>query len=118
MKRLVVALCLLSLVAGARPNRRLESAGVVLLAIGYLAALSLAIHYQQPELALPILGPLIDLRRCDRCTGSPTQDAVISGLVLDAALQAAGAALLSSGLSIHRKRQPPLVFRAPLEVRF
>ncbi len=118
MKRLIAVLLLFSLTASARPRRGLEISGGVLLAVGYLTSLVLAIHYQQPELALPVLGPLVDLRRCDRCTGSPTQDAVISGLVVDAALQTAGVALLWGGLQVHRKRQPPLVFRAPFEVRF
>jgi hypothetical protein len=116
--RTLLLLVLLSGEAHARPPRGLEIAGGVLLAVSYLASLSLAIHYQQPELALPVLGPLVDLRRCDRCTGSPAEDAIISGLVADAALQTAGVALLWSGLVVHRKREPNLVFQAPFTLHF
>ena len=120
MKKLACALLIFLFLgdAEARPPRGLEIAGGVIIAVSYLASLTLAIHYDQPELALPILGPLVDLRRCDRCTGNPAEDGIISGLVVDAALQTAGVALLWSGLHIHRKHQPNLVLSAPFTLHF
>jgi hypothetical protein len=104
---LLLVMCLGQEVEG-KPRRGLEIAGGVLLAVGYLSALALAARYEVPELALPVLGPLIALRRCDPCTATPAQSGVVSLLAVDTVVQAAGVGLLWSGLTIHRRKQPPL----------
>jgi hypothetical protein len=120
MRRLVVAALLVTLLAPARPahadekprpRRGLTAAGAVISTVGYLPALALAIHYRQGELALPVLGPLVDLRRCQGCTASAAEQGVVAGLALDAVVQAAGLALLVAGLALHR--QPPKVTLLP-----
>ena len=71
--------------------------GAVLLGVFYTASFVLAIRFEEPELSVPILGPLIDLRRCSGCTASSVEQGVVAGLVLDSVLQAAGASLLIVG---------------------
>jgi len=101
---LLLAMILVASAAHAAPARRHQPelryviSGSIVLGVFYALPLALAIRYEEGELALPVLGPLIDLRRCRDCTGSPVGKGVVSGLVLDAALQAAGAALLTMGL--------------------
>jgi hypothetical protein len=93
-----------------RPNLRYVISGSVVLGVFYVVPLALAIRYEEGELAVPVLGPLIDLRRCRDCTASPVEQGVVAGLVLDAALQAAGAALLTVGLV---RRRPARVSVTP-----
>jgi hypothetical protein len=107
MKR-VLGSCLiaaaLSSTASADEPRRLEIAGGALFGASYAVPIGLAIRYEQGELAVPVLGPLIDLRRCHDCTGNPAQSGIIAGLVIDFALQAAGVALFTVGLIKHRQK--------------
>ena len=111
MKRAMAALLMLALslpVHGEeppppRPKRKLEIAGGVLFGVGYVTALGLAIRYEQGELAVPVLGPLIDLHRCHDCTGSRIESGIIGGLVLDFAIQATGVALFTLGMIKHRR---------------
>lgn len=81
-----------------KPKLRYVISGAVLLGFFYTASLALAIRFEEPELSVPVLGPLIGLRRCSGCTASPVEQGVVAGFVLDSALQAAGAALLVVGL--------------------
>lgn len=80
-----------------QPRLRYVISGAVVLGVFYTTALALAIRFEEGELAVPVLGPLIDLRRCRECTASPVEQGVVAGLVLDALLQAAGASLLIVG---------------------
>jgi hypothetical protein len=80
-----------------KPALRYVVSGAVLLGVFYTASLALAIRYEEGELALPVLGPLVDLRRCRECAANPIERGVVSGLVLDAVVQAAGASLLAVG---------------------
>jgi hypothetical protein len=89
-----------------RPNRRMIIAGSILLGIGYLVALGMAIRYEEGELATPMLGPLVDLRRCRGCERSPVGQGEIGGLLLDSMLQAAGGTLLTVGLTPRRTATP------------
>lgn len=93
-----------------RPDLRYVISGAVLLGAFYVPALALAIRYEEGELALPVLGPIIDLRRCRDCTGDAVGRGEVAGLVLDAALQAAGASLLVVGLI---RRKPARVSLVP-----
>jgi len=88
---------------GERPqsSRRFEIAGAVLFGGAYTVSLGLSIRYEQGELAVPLLGPLIDLHRCHDCTGSRIESGIIGGLVLDFALQATGIAFFSIGMIKH-----------------
>ena len=113
---LVVALCGL---AGAeerpaqmvrKPDLRYVVSGAVVFGIFYLLPLALSIRYEEGELAMPVLGPLIDLRRCRDCTANSVEQGVVAGLVLDALLQAAGASLLVVGLV---RRKPMRLSIAP-----
>jgi hypothetical protein len=109
VKPLVLLVCLaLAAPVSAKPRRGLEIAGGILLGAAYLASLGLAARYEVPELALPIVGPLVALRRCDPCAETPNQATILSVLVVDTIVQAAGTGLLSAGLIVHRRRQPPL----------
>lgn len=81
-----------------RPDLRLVASGAVVLGFFHLLPLALAIRYEEGELALPVLGPLIDLRRCRDCAANAVEQGVVAGLVLDALLQAAGASLLIVGI--------------------
>lgn len=80
-----------------RPDLRYVISGAVLFGVFYTGALALAIRFEEGELAVPVLGPLIELHRCRDCTASPVEQGVVAGLVLDALLQAAGASLLVVG---------------------
>jgi hypothetical protein len=80
-----------------KPDLRYVISGAVLLGVFYTLPLALAIRFEEGELAVPVLGPLIDLRRCSGCTANSVEQGVVAGLVLDAALQAAGASLLIVG---------------------
>jgi hypothetical protein len=88
-----------------RPDLRYVVSGAAVFGIFYLLPLALAIRYEEPELAVPVLGPLIDLRRCHECTASAIEQGVVAGLVLDALLQAAGASLFVVGM-VRRKPLP------------
>ena len=80
-----------------RVRRRYVISGAVLLGFFYTLPLVLALRYEEPELAVPVFGPLIDLRRCSGCTANAVEQGVVAGLVVDAALQALGASLLLVG---------------------
>jgi hypothetical protein len=116
VKAVAVALMLLlsaPAIAEDAPRRKADLryvvSGAVLLAFFYTLPLALAIRYEEGELALPVLGPLIDLRRCQECTASSVEQGVVAGLVLDAILQAAGASLLVVGLVRRRPVQVSVV---------
>ena len=106
MKAVALALALLvatpAVAADARlhhePKLRYVVSGAVLLGVFYTLSAALAIRFEEPELSLPVLGPLIDLRRCSGCTASPVEQGVVAGMVLDSLLQAAGATLLLVGV--------------------
>jgi hypothetical protein len=87
----------------ARAHRKqrmlLVVSGAVLLGVFYTLPLTLAIRFEEPELAVPLFGPLIDLRRCSGCTANSIEQGVVAGLVLDSILQATGASLLLAGAS-------------------
>jgi hypothetical protein len=85
-----------------KPDDRYVISGAALLGVFYAASLALAIRYEEGELAVPVVGPLIDLRRCRDCTASSAGQAEVAGLVLDAAVQAAGVGLLALGLARRR----------------
>jgi hypothetical protein len=93
-----------------KPDLRYVISGAALLGFFYVSALALAIRFEEGELAVPVLGPLIDLRRCRDCTASPAEQGVVAGLVLDALFQAAGASLLVLGMV---RRKPTRVTIAP-----
>lgn len=80
-----------------KPKLRYVISGAVLLGFFYTAAAALAIRFEEPELSVPVLGPLIGLRRCSGCTASPVEQGIVAGMVLDSVLQAAGATLLLVG---------------------
>jgi hypothetical protein len=81
-----------------RPDLRYVVSGALLFGFFYAVPLALAIRYEEGELAVPLLGPLIDLRRCRDCTASPVEQGVVAGLVIDAVAQAAGVALFVVGM--------------------
>ena len=85
-----------------KPDLRYLVSGAVLFGLFYTLPLALAIRYEEGELAVPVLGPLIDLRRCHDCTASSIGQGEVAGLVLDAVLQAAGASLFIVGM-VRRK---------------
>lgn len=87
-----------------RPDLRLVVSGAVVLGFFYALPLALAIRYEEGELALPVLGPLVELRRCRGCTADSIEAGIVAGLVVDGVLQAAGASLIVLGLV----RQRPL----------
>ena len=80
------------------PRLGLVSAGTATFAAAYLTSLGLGARYTHGELGLPIFGPLVDLRRCDRCTGPARENAVIAALVIDFGMQAAGFAMVLAGI--------------------
>jgi hypothetical protein len=88
-----------------KPDRRYVASGAALFGFFYALSLGLAIRYEEGELALPAIGPLVALRRCHECTASATERGVVSGLVLDAALQLAGASLFVVGMVRRRAYQ-------------
>jgi hypothetical protein len=87
-----------------RPDLRYVVSGATVFGFFYLSSLGLAIRYEEPELAVPVLGPLIDLHRCRECTASSVEQG------LDALLQAAGASLFVVGMV---RRKPARVVVAP-----
>lgn len=96
--------------AARKPELRYVVSGAVLFGFFYLLPLALAIRYEEGELSVPVIGPLIDLRRCRDCTASPVEQGVVAGLVLDALLQAAGASLFVLGVV---RRKPSRIVVAP-----
>jgi len=94
-----------------KPKLRLVISGAVLAGVFYVMPLALAIRYEEGELAVPVLGPLIDLRRCHDCTSGPVGKGEVAGLVLDSLFQAGGVALLLAGLV---QKRPPKVTVAPM----
>ncbi len=93
-----------------KPDLRYVISGAAVFGFFYAASLALAIRFESGELAVPVLGPLIDLHRCYECTASPVEQGVVAGFVLDAALQAAGAALFIVGMV---RRKPSRIAVAP-----
>jgi hypothetical protein len=93
-----------------KPDLRYVISGAALFGFFYVSALALAIRFEEGELAVPVLGPLIDLRRCRECTASPVEQGVVAGLVIDAVFQAAGASLFIVGMA---RRKPTRVTIAP-----
>jgi hypothetical protein len=93
-----------------RPDLRYVISGAVLFGVFYLIPLALAIRYEEGELAVPVLGPLIDLRRCSSCTRTPAGQGEVAGLVVDALLQAAGVSLFVVGMV---RKRPLKVSVAP-----
>ena len=93
-----------------KPDLRYVVSGAVVFGFFYLIPLALAIRYEEGELAVPVLGPLIDLRRCRDCTESSIEQGVVAGLVLDALFQAAGASLFIVGMV---RKRPARVTVAP-----
>ena len=107
MKAIALALALaVAAPAVARDDARLHRrqrlryvvSGAVLLGFFYTLSAALAIRFEEPELSVPVFGPLIDLRRCSGCTASPVEQGIVAGMVLDSLLQAAGASLLLVGV--------------------
>jgi hypothetical protein len=88
-----------------RHDRRLEIAGGVVFGVAYALPVGLAIRFEQGELAVPVLGPLIDLHRCQDCTGSRIESGIVAGLVVDFALQATGVTLFTIGMIKHRHKR-------------
>ncbi len=97
-----------------RSDQRLLVAGGSLLAFGYAIPLALALRFDQPELVVPVLGPLIDLRRCHNCTGSAIESGIIAGLVLDSAIQSVGLILITVGI-IRRPHRIAAPATAPMQ---
>ncbi len=93
-----------------QPDLRYVISGAALFGVFYAGALALAIRFDEGELAVPVLGPLIDLHRCRECTASAVEQGVVAGLVLDALLQAAGASLFVVGMI---RRKPARLTVAP-----
>ncbi|HEX8950605.1 MAG TPA: hypothetical protein VF945_02115, partial [Polyangia bacterium] len=93
-----------------KPDLRLVVGGAVVFGFFYLLPLALAIRYEEGELSVPVLGPLIALRRCRDCTANSIEQGVVAGLVLDAVLQAAGASLFIVGMI---RRRPARLSMAP-----
>jgi hypothetical protein len=118
--RLVVVLLMLLVALPARagetapprrkPDLRYVISGAVVFGVFYAASLALAVRFEEGELAVPVLGPLIDLHRCRDCTAAPVEQGVVAGLVLDALLQAAGASLFVVGMV---RRKPARIAVAP-----
>jgi len=98
-----------------KPDLRYVVSGAVLFGFFYLLPLALAIRYEEGELAVPVFGPLIDLRRCRDCTANSIEQGVVAGLVLDAVLQAAGASLFIVGMV---RRKPMRLSIAPTPTGF
>ena len=95
-----------------KPDLRYVVSGAAVFGFFYAASLALAIRFEEGELAVPVLGPLIDLHRCRECTAAPVEQGVVAGFVLDAALQAAGAALVLVGM-MRRRRTRVVVAPTP-----
>ncbi|MCU1277158.1 MAG: hypothetical protein JWM53_704 [bacterium] len=93
-----------------KPDLRYVVSGAVVFGFFYLLPLALSIRYEEGELSVPVLGPLIELRRCRDCTANSVEQGVVAGLVLDAVLQAAGASLFVLGMI---RRKPTRLSVAP-----
>jgi hypothetical protein len=81
-----------------KPARRLIFAGAITLSVAYAVPFAFALRWDEPELAIPVFGPLIDLHRCRDCLGSGPEKAVVTVLILDTLAQVTGATLLGMGL--------------------
>jgi hypothetical protein len=81
-----------------KPGRRLILSGAITLAVAYTIPFAFGLRWDEPELLIPVAGPLIDLHRCRDCLGSGPEKAVVTVLVLDSLAQATGATLLGMGL--------------------
>jgi hypothetical protein len=119
MKTLAL-LCILAAPAHAKkpPRLGLTVAGAVITGIVYVSSLALAIRMEEPELALPVVGPLVDLRRCSQCTDGPIGQGEVAGLVLAALLQAGGVAMLAAGLTPARPGKTFTAAPGGLQVHF
>src|SRR5205814_1036553 len=80
------------------PGRRLILSGAITLSVAYAIPLGFGLRWDEPELVIPLAGPLVDLHRCRDCLGSGVEKAVVAVLVLDSLAQATGATLLGMGL--------------------
>jgi len=104
MKRALLGMGLLLWSATARaedgpePGRRLILSGAITLGVAYAIPFAFGLRWDEPELAIPVAGPLVDLHRCRDCLGSGVEKAVVTVLVLDSLAQATGATLLGMGL--------------------
>lgn len=85
-----------------KPDLRYVISGAAVFGFFYLVPLGLAIRFEEGELSVPVIGPLIDLRRCRDCTANAIEQGVVAGLVLDAVLQAAGVSLFVMGIVRHK----------------
>jgi hypothetical protein len=81
-----------------KPGRRLLLSGAITLAAAYAIPFAFGLRWDEPELAIPVAGPLVDLHRCRDCLGSGVEKAVVTVLVVDFVAQATGATLLCMGL--------------------
>ena len=81
-----------------KPSRRLILSGAITLGVAYAIPFAFGLRWDEPELLIPVAGPLVDLHRCRDCLGSGPEKAVVTVLLLDFAAQATGAALLGMGL--------------------
>src|SRR5215468_3432333 len=104
MKRALLGVGLLLWSATARaddspkPGRRLILSGAITLGVAYAIPFAFGLRSDEPGLAIPVAGPLVDLHRCRDCLGSGVEKAVVTVLVLDFVAQATGATLLGMGL--------------------
>jgi hypothetical protein len=104
MKRALLCMGLLLWSAAARaddspkPGRKLILSGAITLGIAYAIPFAFGLRWDEPELLIPVAGPLVDLHRCRDCLGSGPEKAVVTVLVLDFMAQATGATLLGMGL--------------------
>jgi hypothetical protein len=93
-----------------KPDLRYVVSGAVVFGFFYLLPRALSIRFEEGELSVPVIGPLIDLRRCRDCTANSIEQEIVAGLVLDAVLQAAGASLFIVGMI---RRKPTRLSIAP-----
>jgi len=81
-----------------KPGRRLILSGAITLGVAYAIPFAFGLRWREPELVIPVAGPLVDLHRCRDCLESGVEKAVVTVLVLDSLAQATGATLLGVGL--------------------
>ena len=104
MRRALLCIVLVSWSVTARaddtpkPGRRLIWSGAITLGVAYAIPFAFGLRWDEPELLIPVAGPLVDLHRCRDCLGSGPEKAVVTVLVLDSLAQATGATLLCMGL--------------------
>ena len=91
------------------PRRPFPLAGTLTFGLSYAVAFGFAVRFEEPELYVPVLGPIINLHRCRDCTGSAAEKGVIAGLLLDSTVQATGVALI-----VYELRRKPAPRRAEL----